>query len=213
MKLLFLGDSITFGVGASSPDKCYVSLVKEALKCEALNYGVSGTRIGRQTDIFGTTIWNYDFRLRAEIMPAEADRVFVFGGTNDFGHGSLHLGTPASRTDETFSSELRLLIELLLEKYGREKLTFMLPIHRFDEDARLCKGKNRDEKGAPLSDYISLMREIISSYGIDLIDLYENGIPKPKVNTGDDYTVDGVHPTDLGYELIAERVIEYLKTK
>lgn len=213
MKLLFLGDSITQGVGASSPDKCYVSLVGQRLGCEVLNYGVSGTRIGRQTYIFGGTIWNYDFRLRAEIMETDADRVFVFGGTNDFGHGSLHLGTPGGREENTFCYELRLLIERLTEKYGSEKLTFMLPIHRYDEEPRTCKGRENSELGSPLSEYISAMRKIISEYGIDIIDLYENGIPKPKVNTGDEYTVDGVHPTDRGYEIIAGQVIEYLKTK
>jgi hypothetical protein len=69
MKLLFLGDSITEGVGASAKDKNYVNLVKSELGCEAVNYGVSGTRIGRQTRVYGgITVWNYDFRLRAQIM-------------------------------------------------------------------------------------------------------------------------------------------------
>ena len=83
MKLLFLGDSITQGVGASSEDKNYVNLVKNALGCEVVNYGVSGTRIGRQTRVFCSTMWNYDFRLRAQIMEKRADMVFVFGGTNN----------------------------------------------------------------------------------------------------------------------------------
>ena len=213
MKLLFLGDSITQGVGASAPELCYVSLVGKRLGCEVINYGVSGTRIGRQKYIFGTSIWNYDFRLRAEIMEDSADRVFVFGGTNDFGHGALHLGTPSACESGTFCSELRLLIECLIEKYGKEKLTFMLPIHRYDEEPRTCKGRENSELGSSLSEYVSAMRKIISEYGIDIIDLYENGIPKPTVNTGDAYTVDGVHPTDLGYSLIADRVCEYLKTK
>lgn len=48
---------------------------------------------------------------------------------------------------------------------------------------------------------------------IDTIDLYENGIPKPLVSTGDEYTVDGVHPNDKGYALIANRICEYIKNK
>jgi lysophospholipase L1-like esterase len=146
-------------------------------------------------------------------METDADRVFVFGGTNDFGHGSLHLGTPWDREVNTFCYELRLLIERLSEKYGSERITFMLPIHRYDEEPKLCKGVGRSELGKSFSEYISLMRAIISEYGIDIIDLYENGIPKPAVNTGDAYTVDGVHPTDLGHSLIADRVCEYLRNK
>lgn len=79
MKLLFLGDSITEGVGASRSENNYVNLVGNTLNCEAINYGVSGTRIGRQTFVHCSAMWNYDFRLRVQIMPEKADKVFVFG--------------------------------------------------------------------------------------------------------------------------------------
>ena len=128
MKLLFLGDSITQGVGASSDDKNYVNLVGKELDCEVVNYGVSGTRIGRQSRVYCHTLWNYDFRLRAQIMDSVADIVFVFGGTNDYGHGSLYLGDVNTRTPNTFCTELRLLIEDMIAKYGREKLCFLLPL-------------------------------------------------------------------------------------
>ena len=214
MKLLFLGDSITQGVGASTYKNCYVSLVGEKLNCEVVNYGVSGTRIGRQEYItHNSTIWNYDFRLRAQIMDEQADKVFVFGGTNDYGHGRLILGNIADKTPNTFCSELRLLIEDLLIKYGKEKLCFILPIHRFDEHGVQCKGEQGDEYGAPLVEYVESMRLIIKEYGIDILDLYENGISKPLVNTGDEYTVDGVHPNDKGHRLIAERICEYINKR
>ena len=49
LKINFLGDSITEGVGVSSPDKIYHALLKEesGLK-EARNYGISGTRYAVQ---------------------------------------------------------------------------------------------------------------------------------------------------------------------
>ena len=50
MKIIFLGDSITEGVGASCPINNYVCKVAEI--CEGVmteNFGVSGTRIARQT--------------------------------------------------------------------------------------------------------------------------------------------------------------------
>ncbi len=51
-------------------------------------------------------------------------------------------------------------------------------------------------------EYVDTMRKIVSSYGIDHIDLYKNGFPKPCVNTGDEYTVDGLHPNDNGYDFL-----------
>jgi lysophospholipase L1-like esterase len=212
MKLLFLGDSITQGVGASADENNYVSLVEKALNCQTVNYGVSGTRIGRQTYVHYNSFWNYDFRLRAQIMTEDADKVFVFGGTNDYGHGRLVLGRVDEKTQGTFCNELRLLIEDLIAKYGKEKLCFILPIHRFDEGGTRVKGKNGSEMGATLGEYVDAMRQIITEYNLDIIDLFENGIPKPHVNTGDEYTVDGVHPNDKGYKLISERICEYIRS-
>ena len=45
MKINFLGDSITEGVGASAPENNYVSLVGKKTGHEVINYGISGTRI------------------------------------------------------------------------------------------------------------------------------------------------------------------------
>ena len=213
MKILFLGDSITEGAGASAPENNYVNKVGQKLNCEVVNYGVGGTRIGRQKAVNGKTIWNYDFRLRLEIMQDEADRVFVFGGTNDFGHGALHLGEVESRGEDTFCGSFRLLIDALCEKYCKEKLCFIIPMHRFEETAQKCKGENGDELGAALPEYVDAMRKILSEYEIEFIDLYENGIPKPLVKTGDGYTVDGLHPNDKGHELIADIICEYVGNK
>ena len=211
MKLLFLGDSITQGVGASQESNNYVSLVDKALDCDAVNYGVSGTRIGRQTYVYGCTLWNYDFRLRVQVMEQQADKVFVFGGTNDYGHGRLVLGNVSENTPNTFCFELRLLIAALIEKYGKEKICFILPLRRYDENPVRCKGENGEKWGAPLSDYVNAMRCILGEYGVDILDLYQDGIPKPLSNDGDEYTADGVHPNDNGYRLIAEKICQYLQ--
>ena len=213
MRILFLGDSITEGVGASAPEKNYVSLVGEKTGHEVINYGISGTRIARQKRVSASTKWDFDFRLRLTIMPSEADRVFIFGGTNDFGHGNLHLGRVGERDENTFVGGLYLLIDALIEKYGKEKLCFLLPLHRFDEDPKACKGENANECGASLEEYVNVMRKILSDYAIDYIDLYSNGFAKPLVNTGDEFTVDGLHPNDNGYEFLAGVVCDYLLRK
>ena len=213
MRLLFLGDSITQGVGASCEEAGYVKLVGKKMGCEALNYGVSGTRIGRQSFIYNNTLFNYDFLLRAQVMVENADKVFVFGGTNDYGHGTLHLGTPENKAEDSFCNHLRRLIEYLCGKYGKEKLCFILPLHRFCEHSLNCKGEAGNEPGATLAEYVEAMRVILKEYGIDIIDLYDNGIPKPQVEGADEYTVDGLHPNDKGNLLIAERVCEYLSGK
>lgn len=61
--------------------------------------------------------------------------------------------------------------------------------------------------------YTWFWNNTITCEGIDrqIDEMYENGIPKPITNTGDAYTVDGVHPNDNGYQLIAEKICEHLK--
>ena len=98
-------------------------------------------------------------------------------------------------------------------KYGKEKLCFLLPLRRYnDEKGITCKGERGNEMGENLLAYKNALADLLCEYGIDMIDLYENGIPKPLLTTGDEYTVDGVHPNDRGYLLIANRICEYIKT-
>lgn len=86
MKIAFLGDSITYGGCATKPEYIYTYRVGKALGCDVDAYGVIGTRLARQTVPSATPSFDEDFLTRAEKM-GDADFVFVFGGTNDYGHG------------------------------------------------------------------------------------------------------------------------------
>lgn len=98
----FLGDSITAGVGASCERNRYTDvLAREFGLLHANNYGVSGSRIARQT-VLTDEPHDRDFCMRMTEMDANADAVVVFGGTNDYGHGDAPLGVPSDRTPFTF---------------------------------------------------------------------------------------------------------------
>ena len=75
------------------------------------------------------------------------------------------------------------------------------------------KGESGKEVGATLGEYVAAMREILGEYGVESIDLYENGFPKPLVSTGDEYTKDGLHPNDNGYVFLANIVCDYVREK
>ena len=210
MKILFLGDSITQGVGASCVENCYVSQVGKKLGCETRNYGISGTRIAKQRNLSYPSTHDMDFQLRASLMEKEADMVFVFGGTNDYGHGDAYIGEYDNKDPYTFYGAVRLLIEELSQIYGKEKLHFILPLHRFREDALPCKGANRDELGEPLEKYVEVLREVLEKYEIKYLDMYNGGFPKP-MTAGDEYTTDGLHPNDYGHNWLADKICEYIK--
>ncbi len=210
MKINFLGDSITEGACAATPQENYVSRVGQILGCEVRNYGIGGTRIARQKDL---TKDNYgeDFVARADTMDTDADLVFVFGGTNDYGHGDAAFGAPDSKDVYTFYGALNLLIEKLVAVYGKEKLCFILPLHRYNEDNPYGEGR-KEKKGEPFSAYLSAIRSAIENAGVDYLD-FEKEFPVPATNTPTEILQDGLHPNSKGHAILADKICAYVRAK
>lgn len=211
MKILFLGDSITEGVGASSEETKYVNVVAKICSVETCNFGVSGTRIARQTKPYLPRTFDYDFQMRAEVMDKDADLAFVFGGTNDYGHGDAEIGSTEDTSPYTFYGGLNNLFAELSAIYGKDKICFILPARRFAENDP-CGGGRR-KPTLPLKGYVDIIRSFCVARGVDYIDLYNDGFPVPTTDKGDEYTTDGLHPNDKGHAFIAEKIKEYLVKK
>ena len=206
LKINFLGDSITEGCGSSSPSKCYVSLVEKMLPCEVRNYGISGTRIAKnisesldpRTDLF--------FGDRVKDMNHDADYVFVFGGTNDYGHGDAPFGSFGDTNPETFFGGIDYLIRNLLKFYKQNQIIFILPLYRENENNPYGDG-SKILPGKTLSEYREAMLKVLQKYDIKVLDI------KDKVGKGENnpFLVDGLHPNDKGHQLIATLICEYIK--
>ena len=119
MKINFLGDSITEGALAGHIEKRYTTLVANALGAEECNFGVSGTRIAKQVR---RTINPDDdvYMCRAVKMPQDANFTFVFGGTNDYGHGDAKMGTMDDRDPYTFYGAMHELVSYLVSVFDRK---------------------------------------------------------------------------------------------
>ncbi|WP_448615663.1 SGNH/GDSL hydrolase family protein [Modestobacter sp. URMC 112] len=79
---LFLGDSYTVGIGASSPEAGYVQRTAALLGWRAVTQGQGGTGYVNPSDDTGQSV--YGGRL-AEVAAAQPDIVVVQGSTNDVG--------------------------------------------------------------------------------------------------------------------------------
>ena len=163
MKAIFLGDSITEGVGASSEANKYVNKVAEICGVEVKNFGVSGTRIARQSLPSEYILFDYDFQMRAEVMDKDADKVFVFGGTNDFGHGDAPMGTLTDRTEQSFCGAFRLLLEKLILRYPQAQIVVMTPLHR-DSENQLGANEIGLRREIPLEGYVDAMNQRIAAH-------------------------------------------------
>ena len=206
MKISFLGDSITQGCGATTYKNCYVALLGEKYGFEAKNYGIGGTRISRQKEKSEYEIYDRDFIGRVDGIDGDSDFVFVFGGTNDQGHGKAKFGLKTDNTPYTFCGAVNFLSDMLTEKFGKDKICFILPLKRYN-------GEEPNINGKSLGDYANAIREILQNKGVDYIDLYNGGFNEPVTDKGDEFTVDGLHPNDKGHLFIANKVAEYLKAK
>ena len=210
-KINFLGDSITQGVGASAYENCYVKQVEKKTGAVCRNYGISGTRIARQIKPSDFPEFDRDFCSRVDEMDNDADIVAVFGGTNDYGHGDAPIGTANDRTVDTFYGALHELYRRLITKYPDAFIFVITPLHRADEDNVRGENGKKERDSLVLRDYVKIIREVADYYSLPVLDLFADSGMYPAIPAHKEkYTVDGLHPNDLGHCVLAERIIRFL---
>ena len=208
-----LGDSITEGIGCSSKDKIYCSLLKDRLElAEVRNYGNSGKRIAAYRQPDGSWSDEQNFYDLAKGMDPQADIVVVFGGTNDFGHGNAHLGCFDDRETNTFYGACHVLMRYLIEKYPEAVIVFMTPLHR-DHELECYGNVQKPEKDAPLLEYVNAIRETAAYYSLPVLDLYAVSGIQPNIPVlREKYCPDMLHPNDAGHKRIADRLEYFLRS-
>lgn len=208
-KILFLGDSITQGSGASGEDKIYHAVAARILGATALNYGVSGTRIAKQTVCYQAADFPEYFLQRAKRMDRQADLVVVFGGTNDFGHGSAPFGEIGDTDGSTFCGAFRELLAYLTSVYGKDKVVVLYPLRRWNEDNPRGDGcKPADVQR--LVGYYAAEKAITEEFGVKSIDLWNEKTLNPNLPEGKNNFVDGLHPNDDGHRILGEKIAQAL---
>lgn len=205
----FLGDSITEGAWATEPKYNYVSRVGEKLGCKTNNYGISGTRIAMQTIPSANPVFDKDFLTRAKEM-SSADLVFVFGGTNDYGHGDSEIGELTSSDSHTFCGAVRNLANYLCNRYGKRNVCFILPLHRYDEDNPRGEFGSQTKLRPSLKEYVKAEIAVLDDMDVRYLD-FRNAFPLPVTNTPTEYFQDGLHPTNKGHELLAALIADYVR--
>ena len=212
MKIAFLGDSITHGSGTTDESRRFTNLLQAETGIECLNYGIGGTRIARQHTPSDNPVYDQDFVSRVPELDETADMVFVFGGTNDYGHGDAPLGTMADRTPETFYGALHCLYAALVERFPGKPVVVMTPLHRLNEN----NPAGEHGKSVPttsLKGYVEIIREVAEYYSLPVLDLYARSGLQPAVPViREKFVPDGLHPNDAGLVLLKDMICAFIKT-
>ena len=193
----FLGDSITEGLKWQKKE-IFCFYLSKWLNIRINNQGYHATRIARQDDD------DKDFNFRLKDLDEKADFTFIFGGTNDYGMGEAELGDINSDSYYTFYGALKNLVKDLLSKFNNDKICFILPLSRFEEDKIIKHGT--------LQKYRDIIKEICDLNKIDTLDLCKE-LPIPNTEGKSEFFKDGLHPNKQGHKLIARNIIKYLKSK
>lgn len=210
-KIVFLGDSITEGVGASKLENCYVSVFCRNTGANCINLGISGTRIARQhkpTEYAPS--FDRDFCSRISDIDTDCDIAVIVGGTNDFGHGDAPIGTPTDRTPDTFYGALHALYRGLLERLPLANIIVVTPLHCLNED-NPCGGC-KPAPVAVLREYVEIIRSVAQIYSLPVLDLFAVSGMQPQIDIiNRTYFTDGLHPNDNGHARMAQRIESFLR--
>lgn len=209
-KIVFLGDSITQGAGATKKENVYLEVCAKKLGAKAVNFGVGGTRIAPQITPSEEAFCDEYFLLRAKKMDKDADLVVVFGGTNDFGHGDAPFGRIGDKDPATFCGAYDALIDYLMVTYGKEKLIIVYPLRRRNETATNGDG-SKAEGSKPLAEYYNAEKAIAEKCGLKSVDFWNDGDLNPNTPDGNENFADGLHPNDIGHRLLGEKLAEAIK--
>ena len=212
-KINFIGDSITEGHRVENPENIYTNVLKRELGlAEARNYGVGGSRIARIHNPQGYPS-DEDFIMRAQRMDPDFDVVVIFGGTNDFGHGNIPLGTMADNDEYTFYGALKTLCLYLIKTYPDKPIVFLTPLHRLNEELDYNKRlEDGNPNARPIVDFVNAIQDVCELYSIPVLDMFrEGGMPARVWAWCENHMPDGLHPNDNGQRIIASKLKSFLE--
>lgn len=130
-------------------------------------------------------------------------------GTNDFKLnvplGSLGAIGDTAFDDTTFYGAYRKAVEHILTNSPTIRLVLMTPLQRNNSGYDV---NYTNSAGHKLIDYVNAIKAIGEMYGLPVCDMYSNsGFTQLTLST---YTMDGLHPNDVGYHRMGGYLTGYL---
>ncbi len=195
-RILFFGDSITqMGVNKGG----YIDRIKSVLdKSGQLNkYEIIGAGIG------GNKIYDLYLRIEEDVIDKKPNTVIIYEGVNDVWHKTSGTGTDLDKYEKFYVAVIKKL------QAQNIKLLLVTPA---------CIGEKKNNENAQdedLNKYCDVIRKLSSTYNCKLVDLRKMTQDYETANNVEDkekglLTVDKVHLTDTGNQLLADALMKEL---
>jgi lysophospholipase L1-like esterase len=194
-RYLALGDSITFADGNSEDNgkrlKGYQRILAEKLGMELTTFAVGGMELTHGLRGYFSSDYLQNYVKNAEVIS-------ILIGTNDFGTNQP-LGDITKYNSISFNEEYigsyQYMLKKIFEWNPKATIIILTPTHR-------SNGEDPNTQGLTLLDYVNATRKVADFTSCKCIDLYSYGV----INTlnYNEYTIDGLHPNQVGHNLLAE---------
>ena len=155
---------------------------------------------------------------RLDTIPADADIVVIFGGTNDWGNNAT-LGSITDTGTSSFYGAYKYILEWLAVNRPNAKVMTMTPLKRYFRGGGTTwvnAQTTPNNKGNLLQDYVRAVKEVSEMYAIPCVDLHnESGLNPVLESVRNRFIGDGLHPTAEGnkkmYPVILDKMRPFLE--
>jgi len=190
MKLVCLGDSLTYGYGVRS-SHTWCNIVENETGIEVVNRGVNGDTTSQMLD-----------RLKSDVLTEKPNIVHIMGGTNDVLFTGDIIGA---------INNITLIVENLLSEGIYPIISTPIPIHVELVPDSWCQINRKNNIGPLLEEYCNNIRKFSDIYKINMIDCYSYFATKKYLKRKNEYYIDGIHLTSEGNKVLSEIFIEKLE--
>lgn len=179
-----------------------VLLLKYGIEAKVINSGIPGSHTGHITDNNLFKIKHALDRFESDVLAYNPDIVIIGFGTND---AHIDSNKPKGRSRiplDEYESNLEYMINQLMNR----------GIYVILIAPNILGKKYKKFQNKRLLEYVRVVRHLAEKHKVGLVDNYKLFVNYQK-KTGKSYEelmLDGVHPNDLGHEIIADELTKII---
>lgn len=197
IRIITLGDSITKGVRKGvKPEETFSALLEKTLRQQGLQVNVVNAGVGGETTVGALK------RLAKDVVEKTPHVVAIMYGTNDSYVDPGKKDVRVSAAD--FKSNFTIILEQL-EKAGIQAVVMTEPAYAENGP----KNGLGEDCNLRLSDYMKVCRTLARERKLPLVDHFAHWLAyREKGVKLQPWTTDGYHPSPLGHEDMAHRIVQ-----